>query len=176
MGIPLKPVVPKHKEIPLQIPLQTLNYFDSKMKRILGIDFGERRIGLALSDPLGIISQPLMTFDTQKDGDIFKKIAELIEEKNIVEIVLGMPRNMDGSIGKKGKVVLEFSHKLSSKVKIPIIFQDERLSSVESLKILKEAGAKLHKHKKAVDRISAVLILQGYLDHLKHQKNEGSKS
>jgi putative Holliday junction resolvase len=146
------------------------------MKRILGIDFGERRIGLALSDPLGIIAQPFLTFDTQKDGDIFKKIEELIEEKGIEEIVLGMPRNMDGSIGEKGKVVQEFSQMLSSRVKIPIIFRDERLSSVESLRVLRDAGAKLHKYKKSVDKLSAALILQGYLDSLKRKEDEKSES
>jgi putative Holliday junction resolvase len=146
------------------------------MKRILGIDFGERRIGLALSDPLGIIAQPFLTFDTQKNGDIFKKIEELIEEKGIEEIVLGMPRNMDGTIGEKGKVVQEFSQMLSNRVQIPIIFRDERLSSVESLRILRDAGAKLHKYKKSVDKLSAALILQGYLDSLKRKEDEKSES
>jgi putative Holliday junction resolvase len=146
------------------------------MKRILGIDFGERRIGLALSDPLGIIAQPFLTFDTQKDGDIFKKIEELIEEKGIEEIVLGMPRNMDGTIGEKGKVVQEFSQMLSSRVKIPIIFRDERLSSVESLRVLRDAGAKLHKYKKSVDKLSAALILQGYLNSLKRKEDEKPES
>jgi putative Holliday junction resolvase len=146
------------------------------MKRILGIDFGERRIGLALSDPLGIIAQPFLTFDTQKDGDIFKKIEELIEEKGIEEIVLGMPKNMDGTIGEKGKVVQEFSQMLSNRVQIPIIFRDERLSSVESLRILRDAGAKLHKYKKSVDKLSAALILQGYLDSSKRKEDEKSES
>jgi len=146
------------------------------MRRILGIDFGERRIGLALSDPLGIIAQPFLTFDTQKDGDIFKKIEELIEEKGIEEIVLGMPKNMDGTIGEKGKVVQEFSQMLSNRVQIPIIFRDERLSSVESLRILRDAGAKLHKYKKSVDKLSAALILQGYLDSSKRKEDEKSES
>jgi len=131
---------------------------------------------LALSDPLGIIAQPFLTFDTQKNGDIFKKIEELIEEKGIEEIVLGMPRNMDGTIGEKGKVVQEFSQLLSTRVEIPIIFRDERLSSVESLRVLRDAGAKLHKYKKSVDKLSAALILQGYLDSLKRKEDEKSGS
>ena len=146
------------------------------LKRVLGIDFGERRIGLALSDPSGIIAQPFMTFDTREDGDIFRKIEELIEEQNVERIVLGMPRNMDGSIGEKGQAVLEFSNLLSSRLKLPVILWDERLSSVESLKFLRYAGAKLHKHKKAVDRISAALILQGYLDSQKRKKDEEPES
>ena len=131
---------------------------------------------MALSDPLGIIAQPFLTFDTQKNGDIFKKIEELIEEKGIEEIVLGMPRNMDGTIGEKGKVVQEFSQLLSTRVEIPIIFRDERLSSVESLRVLRDAGAKLHKYKKSVDKLSAALILQGYLDSLKRKEDEKSGS
>ena len=131
---------------------------------------------MALSDPLGIIAQPFLTFDTQKDGDIFEKIEELIEEKGIEEIVLGMPRNMDGTIGEKGKVVQEFSQMLSNRVQIPIIFRDERLSSVESLRILRDAGAKLHKYKKSVDKLSAALILQGYLDSSKRKEDEKSES
>lgn len=131
---------------------------------------------MALSDPLGIIAQPFLTFDTQKDGDIFKKIEELIEEKGIEEIVLGMPKNMDGTIGEKGKVVQEFSQMLSNRVQIPIIFRDERLSSVESLRILRDAGAKLHKYKKSVDKLSAALILQGYLDSSKRKEDEKSES
>ncbi len=146
------------------------------MKRVLGIDFGERRIGLALSDPSGIIAQPYMTFDTREDGDIVKKIEELIEEQKVERIVLGIPRNMNGSIGEKGEAVLEFSNLLSSRLKLPIILWDERLSSVESLKVLRHAGAKLHKHKKAVDRISAALILQGYLDSQKRKKDEEPES
>jgi len=142
------------------------------MKRILGIDFGERRIGLALSDPSGIIAQPYMTFDTREDGDILKKIEGLIEEKKIKEIVLGLPKNMDGSIGEKGEVVIAFSKVLSSRLKIPIILWDERLSSVESLKVLRGAGAKLHKHKKALDKLSASLILQGYLNSIKRKEDE----
>ncbi len=146
------------------------------MKRILGIDFGERRMGLALSDPLGIIAQPYLTFDTKKDGDFFKKIEELIEKEDIGEIVLGMPRNMDGSIGEKGKQVLEFSKKLSSRIKIPIVFWDERLSSVESSRTLREAGARMKTHKKAVDKLSAALILRGYLDNLKRKQKEQETS
>jgi len=127
---------------------------------------------LALSDPSRTIAQPYMTFDTREDGDIHKKIEELIEEKKIEEIVLGLPKNMDGSIGEKGEVVIAFSKVLSSRLKIPIILWDERLSSVESLKVLRQAGAKLHKHKKALDKLSASLILQGYLNSMKRKEDE----
>lgn len=146
------------------------------MKRILGIDFGERRIGLALSDPLGKMAWPFLTFDTRADGDFLQRIELLIEKENVSEIVLGMPRNMDGSIGKKGKEVLGFSRKLSSRIKIPITFWDERLTTVESLRVLRDTGAKLHKHKKKVDMLSAAFILQGYLDNLRTKKEEKPES
>jgi len=146
------------------------------MKRILGIDFGERRIGLALSDPLGKMAWPFLTFDTKEDGDFLQRIEQLIEKENIGEIVLGMPRNMDGSIGRKGKEVLEFSKKLSSRIKIPITFWDERLTTVESLRVLRDTGAKLHKHKKKVDMLSAAFILQGYLDSIRLKKDEKPES
>lgn len=127
---------------------------------------------MALSDPLGKMAWPFLTFDTREDGDFYQRLEQLIEKENIVQIVLGMPRNMDGSIGKKGKEVLDFSRKLYSRIKIPITFWDERLSSVESKRVLKEAGAKLHKHKKKIDMLSATFILQGYLDNLRAKKEE----
>ncbi len=142
------------------------------MERILGIDFGERRIGLALSDPLGKIASPFLTFDTRADGDFYQRIEQLIEKENVSQIVLGMPRNMDGSIGKKGKEVLEFSKKLSLRLKIPITFWDERLTTVESLRVLRDAGAKLRKHKDKVDMLSAAFILQAYLDNHRAKKRE----
>ncbi|HVP35707.1 MAG TPA: Holliday junction resolvase RuvX [Terriglobales bacterium] len=146
------------------------------MERILGIDFGERRIGLALSDPLGKIASPFLTFDTRADGDFFQRIEQLIEKEGVNQIVLGMPRNMDGSIGQKGKDVLDFSKKLSLRIKIPITFWDERLSSVESKRVLREAGARLHKHKQKIDMLSAALILQGFLDSQRAKKKEMPES
>ncbi len=89
-----------------------------------------------MTDSLGKMAWPFLTFDTKEDGDFFQRIEQLIEKENVGEIVLGMPRNMDGSIGKKGKEVLEFSKKLASRIKIPITFWDERLTTVESLRVL----------------------------------------
>jgi putative Holliday junction resolvase len=87
-----------------------------------------------------------------------------------------MPRNMNGSIGQKGKDVLDFSKKLSLRIRIPITFWDERLTTAESLRVLRDTGAKLHKHKKKVDMLSAAFILQGYLDNLRAKKNEKAES
>jgi putative holliday junction resolvase len=135
------------------------------MPRILGIDYGERRIGLAISDPLGIIAQTLPTLDTKKVKDVFDEIKKIVEEKDVGKIVLGFPRNMDGTTGERGEKVKEFANKLKEKIGKEIDFWDERLTSVESLKLLREEKRKIKREKKIVDQISAVLILQGYLNN-----------
>ncbi|MFH1335635.1 MAG: Holliday junction resolvase RuvX [Candidatus Zixiibacteriota bacterium] len=135
------------------------------MSRILAIDWGERRIGIAISDPLGITAQGLPTIDTKMTKDVFSFIRGLIEDKQVSRIVVGMPKNMDGSIGFKGREVERFIRKLAQKIKVEIISWDERLTSVESLRCMREMGTK-QKEKQTVDRISATLILQNYLESL----------
>lgn len=136
------------------------------MGRILAIDFGERRIGLAISDPLGITAQGLPTIDTRKTKDVFSHIQAIIKDKNVTGVVVGMPKNMDGSIGFKGKEVEEFIGKLSRRTGLEVEAWDERLTSVQSLKSMRVMGIK-QKKKDTVDRISATLILQNYLDSSK---------
>ena len=137
------------------------------MSRILGIDFGERRIGLALSDALGITAQGLPTLDTKKTKDIFTHLKNIIKDKNVTKVVVGIPKNMNGTIGSKGMEVKKFVQELIKKTKMDVILWDERLTSVQSLKAMKELGIK-QKRKEEVDRISATLILQNYLDSAKH--------
>ena len=132
----------------------------------MGIDFGERRIGLAISDALGITAQGLPTLDTKKTKDIFTHLENIIKEKNVTKVVVGMPKNMNGTIGPKGMEVTEFMQELTKKTKIEVIPWDERLTSVQSLKAMREMGTK-QKHKEVTDRISATLILQSYLDSLR---------
>ncbi|KPK99728.1 MAG: hypothetical protein AMJ91_06600 [candidate division Zixibacteria bacterium SM23_73_3] len=140
------------------------------MERILAIDFGERRIGLALSDPLGITAQGLPTIDTRKTKDIFSYLQGIIKEKKVARVVVGMPRNMNGSIGPKGEEVKKFIGKLTQKTGVKVIAWDERLTSVLSKKSMREAGTK-QKKKEVVDRISATLILQSYLDSLSEKES-----
>ncbi len=142
------------------------------MSRILAIDFGERRIGLAVSDPLGITAQGLPTIDTRKTKDVFSHIRSIIEERKVVRVVVGMPKNMDGSIGFKGEEVRKFIHKLTRATGLEVEEWDERLTSVQSLRSMREMGTK-QKNKGAVDRISATLILQSYLDR-QNNRQEGS--
>ncbi len=140
------------------------------MTRVLAIDFGERRIGLAISDPLGITAQGLPTIDTKKTKDVISFMVKIIHEKNVDRVVVGMPRNMDGSIGFKGEEVKKFIQRLTQKIKVEVITWDERLTTVESLRSMREMGTK-QKEKETVDRISATLILQNYLDsQIKEQR------
>ncbi|MCK4384751.1 MAG: Holliday junction resolvase RuvX [candidate division Zixibacteria bacterium] len=141
------------------------------MARILAIDFGERRIGLAISDPMGITAQGLPTIDTRKTKDILSHIQDIIKDKNVKKIVVGMPRNMDGSIGFKGKEVKKFIGKLTQKTGLEVEAWDERLTSVMSQKSMREMGTK-QKKKEVVDRISATLILQSYLDSLSKKEKK----
>ena len=133
------------------------------MSRILGIDFGQRRIGLAISDALGVTAQGLPTLDTKKTKDIFTHLKNIIKDKNVTKVVVGMPKNMNGTIGPMGVEVKKFIQELIKKTKIDVIPWDERLTSVQSLKAMREMGTK-QKHKEVADRISATLILQSYLD------------
>ena len=138
------------------------------MSRILGIDFGERRIGLAVSDALGITAQGLPTLDTKRTKDILSYLENIIIEKNVTKVIVGMPKNMNGTIGSKGREVEKFIQELINRTKIDVISWDERLTSVQSLKAMREMGTK-QKHKDVTDRISATLILQSYLDSAKHE-------
>ena len=143
------------------------------MSRILAIDFGERRIGLALSDPLGITAQGLPTIDTKKIKDVFTYIKDLVVEKDVVKLVVGMPRNMNGSIGPQGEKVKKFIQKLAHKTEAEVIDWDERLTSVQSLRSMREMGTK-QKRKEVTDRISATLILQSYLDSSRNKEKRPS--
>lgn len=118
-----------------------------------------------MSDALGITAQGLPTLDTKKTKDIFAQLKNIIKEKNVTQVVVGMPKNMNGTMGPKGMEVKEFIRELNRKTKTDVVPWDERLSSVQSLKIMREMGTK-QKHKEMVDQISATLILQSYLDSL----------
>lgn len=133
------------------------------MSRIMAIDFGTRRVGLAVSDPLGITAQGLPTIDTREIKDVLSYIQTIVQEKGVGKIVVGMPRNMNGSIGPKGKEVEEFVRKLKTKTGLEVETWDERLTSVQSQKSMREMGTSQRK-KGTVDRIAATLILQSYLD------------
>jgi len=132
-------------------------------ERILGIDPGERRVGLAVSDPLGITAQGLDTFD-RRSGDFIAHIAELIEEYGIAGIVVGHPVSMSGRPNESSKRAEALARELETRFEVPVVLWDERLSSAEARRTVAGTGATRRKGKGTVDRIAAVLILQSYLD------------
>ncbi|MCP2604622.1 Holliday junction resolvase RuvX [Candidatus Aminicenantes bacterium AH-873-B07] len=134
--------------------------------RILGIDYGEKNIGLALSDELGIIVRPLGKYkrrNKKKDKDYFLK---LIKQHNIQQIVIGLPLRMDGSKGTQAHQVERFGNWLKEITQLPVNYWDERLSTKQAFDILKEHNIKYKKGKKLKDQISAVIILSSYLESL----------
>lgn len=140
--------------------------------RILGIDFGESRIGVAVSDPFGWTARGLDTIRWKNDPAVpVERIRKLIQEHNIERIVVGFPKNMNGTIGPQGEKTLEFIALLEKEFGIEVISWDERLSSVFAARTLHETGRKTGDDKSAVDRLSAQFILQGYLDSLTGGKN-----
>ncbi len=132
--------------------------------RILGIDYGEKRIGLAISDPLGLTAQGLPTIERVNSEDYLQKLADVIKEKGVSRIIVGLPKSMNDTIGKKAEEVLQFVEVLKSHLNLPVITVDERLTTVRAYKAMSESKMSLRKKQKRVDMISAQFILQSYLD------------
>ena len=134
------------------------------MSRVLGIDYGERRIGLALSDPLGIIAKPLKVIDRKTTPDYKSAIIEIIDEKEVVEIIIGLPITMKGDYSEQTKTVQKFIDEISGICNIPVTEIDERFSSIAAKKSLHEQGVKTGHEKGRVDETAAAIILQEFLD------------
>ena len=132
------------------------------MNRALGIDYGDTRIGIALSDPMKIISKPYITL--MNDSDFFVKLEKLINEKEVKTIVVGYPYGMKGQITKQTEKVDSFIDKLEQNFDIEIIKIDERLSSKSAENLLKKQGFKTGHNKSMIDDTSAAIILQEYID------------
>ena len=132
--------------------------------RILALDVGEKNIGLALSDELGWTAQGLPTLRRQTKNNDINFIVDLAKSQDVSEIVVGMPINLDGSLGKKAQEVASFIKDLKKKVTVPIKAWDERLTSVQAEKVMLEANLSRKKRKQKIDRLAAQLILQSYLD------------
>lgn len=137
----------------------------------MGLDVGDRTIGIAVSDELGITAQGLKTLKRKSTEEDFREIASMIAQFEIEKIIVGIPRNMDGSLGAQAEKVLRWVEALKAHIKIPVDVWDERLSTVGANRILLEADLSRRKRKKVIDKLAAVLILQGYLDQSR-RKNE----
>lgn len=132
--------------------------------RILGIDFGEKRIGLALSDPLGFTAQSLETLIRQNKNQVLSDLSILCKERGVGEVVIGLPVNMDGSVGPKAKEVLDFIPKMEASLGIPVKTWDERLTSKQAGRLMIEEGLSRRKQRANSDSLAAILILQSYME------------
>jgi len=131
---------------------------------MMGLEVGEKRIGVAIANAEGVVAIPLTVLDrVGKEADL-KAILALAEEHEVKRIVVGLPRSMDGSIGKQAQVVLAFCKLLSQHTDIPVDTWDERLSTVAAERLLSDAGVKREKRKARRDAMAAAIVLQGYLD------------
>ena len=133
------------------------------MTRIIGIDFGEARTGIAVSDPLGITAQGLETFAEKDIIKVVEHLCTLAKEYNSREFVVGFPKNMNGTVGERGERTREFAKLLEERSGLPVKLWDERLTSSAAHNVLAEANVSGKNRKLAVDKIAAVMILQNYM-------------
>jgi putative holliday junction resolvase len=134
-----------------------------EMQRVLGVDVGEARVGLALSDELGMLAHPLETITVAKCPPV-ARVAELVQSRGVGTVVVGVARNMDGSRGDSARRGLDFIAELASRVGCPVIAWDERLSTVQAQRALREAGRSARKQRAVIDQAAAQIILQSWLD------------
>ena len=130
----------------------------------MGLDIGDKRIGVALSDPQGILASPLTIISRKDDRADIEAILNIVCQHQVKEIVVGLPRSMDGSIGEQAEKVRAFTQKLCNQTEVPVVFRDERLTTVSAKRLTQAVNTKKTKKKARYDAIAAALILQGYLD------------
>jgi putative Holliday junction resolvase len=148
---------------------------DKKTMRIIGLDMGSHTIGMAISDESGMIAQSLETIKRRSTEEDFKEISRVIDQFKVEKIVVGLPKNMNGTLGKQAEMVLEWIEGLKKRISLPVVTWDERLTTVGATKILLEADLSRKKRKKVIDQVAAALILQGFLDQDRNLK-DGSSS
>ena len=144
-------------------PIQVMWEFQPQMKKALGIDLGDARVGVAVSDDLGMLAHPLETISTQSTN-VVKRVLALAGERTVETIIVGMPRNMNGSHGPAADKAKAFIEELRRETTLPIVAWDERLSTVSAQRALQEAGRNTRKQKSVIDQVAAQIILQSWLD------------
>jgi putative holliday junction resolvase len=132
--------------------------------RVLALDLGKRRIGLALSDELGLTAQGLPTLERTKIREDLARLSELASEKNVSLLLIGNPMHMSGREGRQAEHARDFGARLQTATGLPVQFWDERLTTVEAQRVLRESGVSIEKRARAVDRLAAVILLESYLD------------
>jgi putative Holliday junction resolvase len=141
----------------------------SSKGRILALDVGKKRIGLAVSDELSITAQGIPTLHRTRIRDDLKNLAEIIRQRNIGRLLVGRPLHMSGDVSRQSEYTREFAERLAEQVKLPVVYWDERLTSAEAERLLRSGGASLEQRKQAVDQMAAVLLLESYMDFQREQ-------
>ena len=137
--------------------------------RVMGLDYGSKTVGVAISDALLVTAQGIETIERKEENKLRRTLArieELAKEYKVDRIVLGFPKNMNNTLGERAQKTLDFQAMLERRVGLPVILWDERLTTVEAERTLIESGVRREERKKYVDKIAAVFILQGYLDSI----------
>lgn len=137
--------------------------------RVMGLDYGSKTVGVAISDALLVTAQGIETIERKEENKLRRTLArieELAKEYEVDRIVLGFPKNMNNTLGERAQKTLDFQAMLERRVGLPVILWDERLTTVEAERTLIESGVRREERKKYVDKIAAVFILQGYLDSI----------
>lgn len=137
--------------------------------KIMGIDYGDARTGVSISDPTGFLAGSPQVIATWNTEDLLEKLAALAEKERVQEIVLGLPKNMDATQGARAEKCKALGAALEARTGLPVVYWDERRTTIEAHAILHASGKKQKKHKKTVDAVAASLILQGYLDFRRMQ-------
>ncbi|KAB2338654.1 Holliday junction resolvase RuvX [Cytobacillus depressus] len=134
--------------------------------RTMGLDVGSKTVGVALSDALGWTAQGLETIKINEEKNVFgfEQIGKIIKENEVTKIVVGLPKNMNGTIGPRGEASQFYAAELERQFELPVILWDERLTTMAAERVLLEADVSRKKRKKVIDKMAAVMILQGYID------------
>lgn len=138
---------------------------ESQVRRVLGLDVGSKRIGIAVSDPLGITAQGLETLQRQNKRLDFEKLAKLVNKYSVAEIVVGFPLRMSGAEGIQAEKMHRFAEDLRERLQLPVHLWDERLTSAEANRLLRETEMSIQRRGQVVDQMAAVLILQSWMEH-----------
>lgn len=142
--------------------------------RALGVDVGERRLGLALSDPDGVTAYPLRTLRRQGWRRDLQALRELVQRHGVQLVVVGLPLRMDGTVGPAADFSRRFAERLRASLGVRVVLWDERLTTVQAERIVRALGLPPSRHREALDRVAAALILQSYLDHLRAKQQNPS--
>ena len=132
--------------------------------RIMALDFGEKRTGVAVSDPLGILATPVTTIESNREDATIDEVIRLADENEVGEIIVGMPLSLSGRKGPQARLVAQFVGALKDRVDVPVKTIDERYSSVDAERIIRESGSSPSRNKARIDSVAAAIILQSYLD------------